>query len=87
MKTQMFMASIQEVNGEQEYKQDAIIFAKTLANATKKAEKSVRHWYGDDEDSGKEEDGGYYFLGGRVHVSLENVCPITADEFIRRHTL
>jgi hypothetical protein len=82
MKT--FYAEIKELNGEQEYSFDYLIYAVTKSDAVVVAEGMARTWYSEDEDDVEEVDGCYEFFGGLLIVSVVELKEMTEGEFVDR---
>jgi hypothetical protein len=82
-----FAGSITEYNGEQEYKHDIIMQAKTLDEAIKIAEATAHNWYEDadvEEELSDKGDLSYSFFGGILGCRVDSVYETTIKEWCKR---
>lgn len=80
-----FEFSIEERNGEQEYTYDYLVKAKDMKEATEKARKAARGWYGKPDWTDNDGDEPYFsFLGGAIITQVDSVAETTKRAFTKR---
>lgn len=78
-----YLITLEERNGEQEYLQHALRYVGANSRKSLDAigELVLRGWYEDGERR-KKEDGGYYFNGGAIFVSVNRVEEISESDYL-----
>lgn len=77
-KTKYCFIRISERNGEQEYTFPLVRELESRKSIEKYTDEIARNWYGGEP---KKEDGGYYHIGGCVHVSVDSYREISKQDF------
>jgi len=70
-KPEIYLAQIEELNGEQEYLQEIYIVANSEKQANKFAEKLAKGWY--DDSQPKKDENGYWYNWDGIAWKLRNV--------------
>jgi len=80
----LFHMEMEEINGEQEYSYDYLIYAGNEEEAWEIAKSYARTFYGEDEYAGEEmENNVFEFMHGCISVAIKGLYETTKNMFIQ----